>query len=117
MRSFIARRRRESDEVRRAKLAQARADFRRIISMIVDRFAPIRIYQWGSLVEDGHFSELSDIDIAVEGVTDPRLFFEMVREAEKLTELPLDLLQIEHVHPVYAEGIRRRGRVVYGRST
>ena len=29
---------------------------------------PRRIYQWGSLVETGHFTELSDIDIALEGI-------------------------------------------------
>jgi len=30
---------------------------------------------------------------------------------EELTDLPLDILQIEHVHPAYAQGIRRRGRI------
>jgi len=38
--------------------------------MIVREYKPLRIYQWGSLLEDRHFSEISDIDIAVEGITD-----------------------------------------------
>ncbi len=78
-----------------------------VAAMIVRDYKPLRIYQWGSLLEDRHFSEISDIDIAVEGITDA--------EAEQLTRFPLDIVAIEHVHPAYAEHIRRRGRIVHER--
>lgn len=78
-----------------------------VAAMIVRDYKPLRIYQWGSLLEDRHFSEISDIDIAVEGITDA--------DAEQLTCFPLDIVAIEHVHPAYAEHIRRRGRIVHER--
>jgi hypothetical protein len=62
----------------------------------------------GLLVNDRHFSEMSDIDIAVEGITDPAALSALRGAAEKLTHLPLDIVAIEHVHPAYAAHIRRR---------
>ena len=84
--------------------------------MIVRDYKPLRIYLWGSLVDDRHFSERSDIDIAVEGITDPAELSALRDSAEKLTRFPLDIVAIEHVHPVYAEQIRRRGKVAYARQ-
>ncbi len=78
-----------------------------VAAMIVRDYKPLRIYQWGSLLEDRHFAEISDVDIAVEGITDA--------DAEQLTRFPLDIVAIEHVHPAYAEHIRRRRRIVHGR--
>ena len=43
--------------------------------------------------------------------------FKLFGVAETLTDLPLDIVQIEHVHPAYTEGIRRRGRIVYERGS
>jgi predicted nucleotidyltransferase len=71
------------------------------------------MYQWGSLVDERQFSEMSDIDIALEGITDPATLSALRGAAEKLTQFPLDIVAIEHVHPAYADHIRRRGRVVY----
>ena len=107
---------RDNRRGRRAMLKRAQADFRRIVAMIIERYAPRRIYQWGSLVTESHFSERSDIDIAPEGVTDPELFFELIKEAEKLSDLPVHVVQIEHIHPAYAQGIKTRGRVVHERG-
>jgi len=58
---------------------------------------------------------MSDIDIALEGITDPAELSAIRSAAERLTRFPLDMVAIEHVHPVYADHIRRRGRVVYER--
>ena len=66
-------------------------------------------------MNDRHFSEMSDIDIAVEGITDPAALSALWSTAEKLTRFPLDIVAIEHVHPAYADHIRRRGRMVYER--
>lgn len=110
------RERRDRAELRRkALLAEAEHDASAIIRMVADRYGPDRVYQWGSLVETDHFRETSDIDLAVEGVDDPRELFALIAEAERLTRFPVDIVQIERVHPRYAELIRRHGRLVYER--
>ena len=96
-------------------LERARADFERIVAMIRDKYDPARIYQWGSLLKEGEFSEISDIDIAVEGVANAADFFAMAGEAQDLTEFPLDLVEIEKIEPLHAQSIRERGRMVYER--
>lgn len=98
------------------RLAQARQEATAVIAMIVSKYAPTRVWQWGSLVHGRGFSTVSDIDIAVEGVTEPARFFAMFGDAEELATLPLDLVQIERIEPVHAESIRRKGRLVYDRS-
>jgi hypothetical protein len=54
------------------RFAQASSDFSRLVEMILEKFNPDRIYQWGSLLDRGRFSEISDIDIAVEGLSGPQ---------------------------------------------
>jgi predicted nucleotidyltransferase len=97
------------------RLAEARRDFARIVRHIAARFRPQRIYQWGSLVDGRHFTERSDIDIALEGITEAAVFFAILAQAERLTRFPVDIVQLEKIHPEYAELIRSRGRVVYER--
>jgi hypothetical protein len=36
--------------------------------MIIERFNPEYIYQWGSLLDKKMFTDYSDIDIALEGI-------------------------------------------------
>jgi predicted nucleotidyltransferase len=98
-----------------ARLLAARRDCDVIVHAIVREYKPVRMYQWGSLIDERHFSEMSDIDIALEGITDPATLSALRGAAEKLTRFPLDIVAIEHVHPAYADHIRRRGRVVYER--
>ena len=81
--------------------------------MIVDRYSPNRIYQWGSLLDRRLFRDYSDIDIAVEGIDDAETFFQMFGDAEKLTDFPLDLLDINRIEPEFAEIIKRKGKIVY----
>ena len=115
-----ARRLRQRETARAVELAtrleQARQEATAVIAMIVDKYGPVRIWQWGSLVHGRGFSEVSDLDIAVEGVTEPARFFAMFGDAERLTALPLDLVQMEKIEPLHAESIRRKGRLVYDRS-
>ena len=94
---------------------QAVLDTRAIVHMIVEKYKPIRIYQWGSVLRPGGFRTYSDIDIAIEGVTDARVFFDLLGDVQALTGLPVDLVQIEKVEPEYAEDIRQRGKIVYER--
>jgi predicted nucleotidyltransferase len=98
-----------------ARLKAARRDFDAVVATIVREYEPVRIYQWGSLLEDRDFSELSDIDIAVEGIKDPAALSGLRSRAERLSDFPLDIVAIERIHPAYAEHIRRRGRIVYER--
>jgi predicted nucleotidyltransferase len=97
------------------RLEEARRDFDCIVAHLAERFRPLRIYQWGSLLDGRHFTERSDIDIALEGITDAATFFVIFAAAERLTRFPVDIVQIEKIHPEYADLIRTRGRIVYER--
>lgn len=96
--------------------ARAVADASAIVRMIIQHYNPIRIYQWGSLLRPELFREYSDIDLAVEGVREPERFFRMFGDAERMTDFPLDLLDIEKIAPEFAEIIKMKGIVVYERE-
>ncbi len=97
------------------RLGEARRDFTNIVGHIVETYRPVRIRQWGSLVDGAHFQEWSDIDIAVEGITSAEVFFAILRDAEAMSRFAVDLVQMETIHPAFAESIRERGRIVYER--
>lgn len=115
-REFLASKERRRQALLDARFQRAWEDFRRISKMIQEKYAPRAIYQWGSLLDLGHFSEISDIDIALEGPMTPERFFALLNEAESMTDLPLDIVELEKIHPAHAAGIRSRGRLVYGRE-
>jgi predicted nucleotidyltransferase len=110
---------RSRERSRREELARlldrARADFARIASHIALTYGPRRIWQWGSLLDERHFTERSDIDLALEGVDSADAFFAILRDAEAMTTFPVDIVQLETIHPEFADSIRSRGRVVYER--
>ena len=91
----------------------AKRDAGTIIRHVAERYRPLRIYQWGSLMSGSHFSERSDIDIGIEGITDPETFYRIMADAEKMTDFQLDIVQMETIDPVFAEGIRKKGYCVY----
>ena len=95
---------------------RALRDAAAIVRMIVRKYRPLRVYQWGSLIGPGFFADYSDIDIAVEGVTDAQLFFAMLGDAQSMTKFPLDIVQMEKIAAEYADDIRRHGRLVYERE-
>ena len=97
------------------RFAEAQSDFSRILEMIIKDYQPRRVWQWGSLLDRGRFSEISDIDIAIEGISSPPLFFEIYGKATELTAFPLDLVDIDTIEASHAESIRKRGRLVYER--
>lgn len=84
--------------------------------MLERDYDPLRIWQWGSLLDRKRFSEISDIDIAVEGIEDTATFFELYGKALSLTTLPLDLVELERIEPLHAASIRERGRLVHART-
>lgn len=92
---------------------RAKDDAGRIINMIIERFQPVRIYQWGSVLNPEKFNRMSDIDIAVEGVTAAEDIFALWGEAEKLTRFSLDIVQLEKIEPEFAALIKEKGTLVY----
>lgn len=115
MRGFLDRR----GEARGASLAelhrQAQADADRIVAFIRDTYRPTRILQWGSVIEPAQFREYSDIDIALEGVTEAETFFSLLAHAEEMTEFPVDIVQLERIEPEFRELLLKKGRIVYER--
>lgn len=93
----------------------AMEDARKIIEMIINNYNPKRITQWGSVLNPADFDGRSDIDIAIEGVTDAESFFRLLGEAMDMTGFPLDIVQMEKIEPEFADIIRLKGKVVYER--
>ncbi len=116
MRDYLRRKIAAEKESNAGLWRQASQDAEAIIRMIIETFKPKAIYQWGSVLDGRQFTEISDIDIAVEGLGSAERYFAMLGEAERLTRFPLDLVEMEHVEPEYAELIRKHGRCVYERQ-
>ncbi|OGJ87537.1 MAG: hypothetical protein A2487_16675 [Candidatus Raymondbacteria bacterium RifOxyC12_full_50_8] len=100
-------------EQNRGLFLQAANDAAAIIRLIIEKYSPRRIYQWGSLLNPGAFRDYSDIDIAVEGLPTPTAILSILRDAGNLTRFSLDLVELEKIDPLHAESIRRKGRLVY----
>ena len=115
-REFIQKKRANILREKHQRFEKAWHDFDNIVALLIKRYDLKEIYQWGSLLDRKYFSEISDIDIAVEGVKSAEQYFQMIGEAMELTDFPLDLVDIEKVDPVYTEGIRKRGRLIYERK-
>lgn len=113
MRAFLLRKAQAAKRRNEVLWRQAVNDADAIVAMIIEKFDPQAIYQWGSVLKGDHFSEISDIDIAVEGLHSAERYFAMLGEAEALTHFPLDLVEMEHIEPEYADLIRKHGKCVY----
>ena len=97
------------------RFERATRDAGAIIAAIAEQVNPRRIYQWGSLLDRSRFSEISDIDIAVEGLRGPAEFFRTLGIAMDGTTLPVDVIELEKVPEDIAERIRTRGALVHER--
>ena len=117
MRAFIARKKADKKARNHALWQQACQDAGKIRAMIIAGYSPKAIYQWGSVLDGASFSEISDIDIAVEGVSSTEAFFDLIGKAEGLTDFPVDIVEIERVEPEYARLIKTHGRCVYRKET
>jgi predicted nucleotidyltransferase len=115
-RDFLRRRARRQQAAYDLLFAQAWQDVRHIVEMLVARYQPVRIYQWGSLLDRRHFTDISDIDLAVEGIPTAERFFALYGEADRLTRFSLDLVQLERLEPEFASLIRQHGAIVYDRE-
>lgn len=113
VRKFLA-----DKEVRRQKILdkrfqQATDDCAQIVKKIIDDYAPRRIWQWGSLLDRRRFSEISDIDLALEGLSGPEEFFKIIGDAMELTNFPVDIVELEKIEPENADYIRETGKLIY----
>ena len=111
---FLSRRERVRQERLDARFRAAWRDFDRIVSYIAAEHRPKGIWQWGSLLDRRKFSDISDLDIAIEGLGSASELFQIVARAEELTDFPLDIVELEKIAPEFRELVKRKGRLVYG---
>jgi len=116
VRQFLKNKYNKQNEKNEILYQQAQEDFHAILDVIIDKFDPVRIYQWGSLLNKNMFKDYSDIDIAVEGIDSAENFFKLYKEIEPLTRFPLDCVQMEKIEPEFRVIIKRKGKIVYERN-
>jgi predicted nucleotidyltransferase len=114
VRAFLLRKEQEEMEHCRALFEKASADCAKMIAHIIANYPDVTIYQWGSLLKAEEFNALSDIDIALEGVGSAEIFFRLSGELMKMTDFPLDLVELEKINPIHRKSIKENGRLVYG---
>lgn len=112
----LRRRRRKRQADLLALFSQASEDSKRVVAMLIVKYHPRRIYQWGSLLTPSRFREWSDIDIAVEGLDGPLDGLHAFDDARQLTGFPVDIVELERIHPEHAKTIRAEGKLVYERK-
>ncbi len=113
IRSFFDAKARRRSADNHARWTKANADANAIIAHIASHYHPTRIWQWGSVLNPDKFTEISDIDIALEGITDAATFFAIIGDADNMTPFPIDIVQLERIEPEYANIIRRKGKISY----
>lgn len=91
---------------------KAKLDSERIVTMIIQDYAPKQIIQWGSVLAPEHFSSVSDIDLAVLGI-EPLVFLRLFADAEAMTNFSLDLIRWEDIHPAFQQILLLKGKVIY----
>jgi len=115
-REFIRKKEERIKSEKNPHFEQAWCDFDKIVEMIIKKYNPKRIWQWGSLLDQFFFSNISDIDIAVEGIKDWETFSAMLGDAWEMTDFPLDLVDIGDLTPIYRKYIIKDGKLVYERK-
>lgn len=114
VRQFLSKR----DEERRRRCSalhnKALADVEKIVAYMKANYPLVSLYQWGSVLYGESFDELSDIDIALEGVASPEDFFKIYKDLENLTDFSLDIIELDRTDPISRASILERGIKIYG---
>ena len=114
---WVASRHERRREALRRRLQSAQGDAARIVSAIAAQYRPLRIYQWGSLVHTERFTEISDIDIAVEGMNcDEQTLAAIRSQADSMTDFHVDLVVMERLDPGKSRphpAVRRSGMGIW----
>lgn len=105
----------EKAERRRELWLKAKVEAEQAVQLLIDRYKPSRIIQWGSVLKPEYFTEASDIDIAVEGIDDVEVWSDIERDLISITSFPLDLVRFDRLHPEHQSQILASGKVVYER--
>lgn len=78
-----------------------------VVKRLKEEQSVMRIFVFGSLIRDD-FSQISDIDIAVEGLS-PKQYYRLGREIEKLPGIPIDLICLEDTSKEFQKRIEKGG--------
>lgn len=113
VRAFLMKKEKERRKRLLSQWNQACRDFQQIVDHIIKTYHPEKIYQWGSLIDSSQFSEISDIDIALEGLSGPEEYFALLGDAMEMTSFPVDIIELEKIDPADAEHIKRKGKLIY----
>lgn len=113
-RRWLQRKQEEITERRFQLWQQAEEEANKIINMVINKYRPQRIIQWGSVLDSKYFSEISDIDIAIVGV-DSVTFLQILADAEAITRFSLDLIRWENIDPSFQNIILMKGKIIYER--
>lgn len=107
------RRRREAQEAAQRRLVnRAERIAKQVIKKVLADYEPKEIIQAGSLVDSPRFTEISDIDIAVSGLS-PEELEEISDWAEEKSSFPVDILDLDRADQEHIDSIRNKGRRVY----
>lgn len=106
----------KKQDAAKARFEKASQDFETICNMIISKYKPKKIIQWGSLLNEKKFSQISDIDIAIAGINNAAEYFQLIADAEKLTNIPLDIVLLEDIHPLHRKMIEQKGKLIYSRD-
>jgi predicted nucleotidyltransferase len=82
---------------------------RLVATLLRARFAADKVIAFGSLVHPGHFSDRSDIDLAVSGIQ-PADFFKAWAAAAQASPFELDLVDLSDCCSALRDLIEREGR-------
>ena len=110
--AFLQRRAKEQEKKRLRLWEQAREDAEQILQYWIETYQSTRVWQWGSLLKREEFSEISDLDFAVEGLNSVQML-QLLTDAEERSDFPIDLLHWETLTPSVQQLIKLRGRIVY----
>lgn len=116
VRAFLAEKKKKRKQRIELRFRSATDDFKKIVDLIIRKYRPPRIYQWGSLIHKKNFSEISDIDIGVEGLSGPEEYFAILGDIMKITNLPVDFIEVDKISDDTAASIKAGGRIVYERD-
>jgi hypothetical protein len=89
----LRKKRQENEKIRQQTLQQ----LLRMLPQLAVRYGFARAYVFGSLTKKGRFQKTSDVDIAVEGLTDEK-YFAFMAELSDLLDREVDVIQIERHH-------------------
>lgn len=112
-RAFLAAKKARRKQLLEKLFQEATDGCARIARHIIARYRPRCIWQWGSLLNPEKFSEISDIDLALEGLAGPQQFFAALGDAMNMTKFPVDIVELEKIGLENAQYIRNTGKLLF----